>query len=110
IFAGSTSFNASQGFQEFLNTGLLGAVITTIIGCLIWRIIASGWPLLFMSNPVIYVIIHMCLLLDSTGICSASWALGGVQRKIFRFKPDEHFLPKGAAREQELSLSASQEV
>ncbi|GMI31888.1 hypothetical protein TeGR_g9357, partial [Tetraparma gracilis] len=70
IFAGSTSFNASQGFQEFLNTGLLGAVITTIIGCLIWRIIA----------------------------------------KIFRFKPDEHFLPKGAAREQELSLSASQEV
>ena len=67
IIAGDTSFEASAAFQNFLNTGLLGAVVTTPIGCLIWRIIASSYPLIFLSNPIIYVIINVCLLLESTG-------------------------------------------
>jgi len=93
IASGLTSFETSSGFQSFINTGLLGAVVTTIFGCLIWRIIASGYPLLFMSNPIIYLVIHVCLLLDATGLCSASWALGGVHRKVASYKPDEHYLP-----------------
>jgi len=94
IFAGDTSFEASPGFQDFINTGLLGAVVTTMIGCLIWRIIASSYPLAFLSNPIIFLTIKLCLALEATGICSASWALGKVHRKIANFQPDEFYLDR----------------
>jgi len=105
IIAGDTSFEASDGFQSFLNTGLLGAVVTTTLGCLIWRIIASSYPLMFLSNPVIYITIHLCLLLESTGICSASWALGKVHRSIAGFQPDEIYTSV-ARDEDDLELAA----
>ena len=79
IFAGDTSFEASPGFQDFINTGLLGAVVTTMIGCLIWRIIASAYPLFFLSNPIIFLTIKLCLAIEFTGLCSASWVLGKVR-------------------------------
>jgi len=55
-------FNVPDGFQSFLDTGLLGAIVLTIIGSLAWRIVASSFPLAFMSNPVIYIIYHSHLL------------------------------------------------
>ena len=66
-------FSVSDGFQAFLNSGLTGAVITTIIGSLAWRIIASSFPLAFLSNPHIYVIIRICLIFGSCAICSGTW-------------------------------------
>ena len=92
IIKGSTSFEASDGFQEFINTGLLGAVVTTILGSLIWRIFASNFPLAFLSNPIIYVIIRICLGLEATGLCASAWALGWVHRKIVGYKPDSAYL------------------
>jgi len=106
IFAGDTSFEASPGFQDFINTGLLGAVVTTMIGCLIWRIIASSYPLLFMSNPIIYLTIKLCLAIESTGICSASWALGKIHRKIANYKPDEYYLPAKDTEDLEMVEAA----
>ncbi|GMH82912.1 hypothetical protein TrST_g10032 [Triparma strigata] len=106
IIAGSTSFAASDGFQDFINTGLLGAVVTTILGCLIWRIIASSYPLMFLSNPIIYVVIKLCLLLESTGICSASWALGAVHRKVAGFQPDEAYIGLATEDHDDLELAA----
>jgi hypothetical protein len=35
-------FGLSTGFQSFFDTGLLGAVVLTIIGSMVWRIIASS--------------------------------------------------------------------
>lgn len=98
IIAGSTSFAASPGFQEFINTGLLGAVVTTILGSLIWRIFASNFPLAFLSNPVIYVIIRICLALEAIGICSASWVLGKIHKDIVDYQPDSVRL-EGAPRQ-----------
>jgi hypothetical protein len=94
ISSGSTSFDASSGFQDFINTGLMGALVTTCIGCLIWRIIASSYPLMFMSNPLIYGITQLCLAMEFSGICAASWALGGVHRAIAGFKEDSFYLRK----------------
>jgi hypothetical protein len=88
IIAGSTSFAASPGFQEFINTGLLGAVVTTILGCLIWRIFASNFPLAFLSNPIIYVIIRICLALEATGLCASSWVLGKIHKDLVGYQPD----------------------
>merc|ERR1711981_1538171 len=71
-------FGVSDSLQNFFDTGLLGAVILTIVGSLAWRIIASSFPLAFMSNPLIYIIIRICLFLEGIGIASASWLLARV--------------------------------
>jgi len=92
IGTGNNIFQVSDGLQTFLNTGLLGALITTILASLIWRVIASSFPLQFLSNPLIYVIIRLCLFLESTGICSASWLLALLHKSIAHYQIDEVYL------------------
>ena len=85
-------FGVSDGLQSFFNTGLLGAVITTIVASLAWRIIASSFPVAFLSNPLIYLIIRLCLLLEASGVCSAAWVLGRFNKLLVGFQPDEVYL------------------
>jgi len=107
IIAGSTSFEASPGFQEFINTGLLGAVVTTILGSLIWRIFASNFPLAFLSNPIIYVIIRICLGIEATGLCSSAWALGKVHKMLVGYQPDSAYIAaEGAGADTALEEEA----
>jgi hypothetical protein len=87
-----TLFGVSDGVQQFLNTGLLGALLTTIVASLVWRVIASAFPIAFLSNPLVYMIIRLCLLLEQSGICSASWTLASLQKKLFGFRPDDQYL------------------
>jgi Silicon transporter len=85
-------FGVSDSVQNFLNTGLLGAVITTIFGSLAWRIIASSFPIGFLSNPVIYLLIQLCLIVENTGVCSAAWILGRYTKRLAGFQPDHVYL------------------
>jgi len=85
-------FGVSDGLQNFFNTGLMGAIITTIVGSLAWRIIASSFPLAFLSNPLIYLIIRLCLLLEATGLCSGAWLLALVHKQIAGYQPDEVYI------------------
>lgn len=85
-------FGVSDSVQAFFNTGLLGAVITTIVASLIWRIVASSFPLAFLSNPLIYVIIRMCLLVEKSGICSSAWVLARYLKPLLKYQPDEVYL------------------
>ena len=89
---GENIFGVSDSLQNFFNTGLLGAIITTIVASLAWRIVASSFALMFMSNPLIYLIIRVCLLLEKTGICSASWLLALIQKEVVSFQPDEVYV------------------
>mmetsp|Transcript_15163 Transcript_15163/g.20281 ORF Transcript_15163/g.20281 Transcript_15163/m.20281 type:complete len:589 (-) Transcript_15163:223-1989(-) len=92
----------SDGLQNFFNTGLLGAVVLTVIGSLIWRIVASSFPIAFMSNPLIHFIIHTCLLLEKSGICSSAWLLAFCHKHIMKYQIDEvyiGFVEKGAVAE-----------
>jgi hypothetical protein len=85
-------FGVSDGFQAFLNTGLTGAVITTLVGSLAWRIIASSFPVAFLSNPLIYAIVRVCLVLDTVGICSAAWLLALVHKQLAGYQVDEVYI------------------
>jgi Silicon transporter len=100
----SNVLGVGDGAQSFFNTGLLGAVITTIVASLIWRVIASSFPVVFLSNPLIYVIIRACMLLEESGICSAAWVLAAIHKKIVGYELDVVFLDKDAAANDDEQL------
>jgi hypothetical protein len=105
-----TIFGVSAGIQNFFNTGLLGAVITTIIGSLAWRIIASAFPVAFLSNPLIYLIIRLCLLLEASGVCSAAWILARLHRNVAGYKPDVDYLGPPESRASGKKLEDDREL
>jgi hypothetical protein len=107
----------SDGFQQFLNTGLLGAIITTIVASLAWRIIASSFPIAFLSNPLVYLIIRLCLILEASGVCSAAWLLALIHKQIVGFQPnevyigtvEEHAAGEKMGEDEELQLEEEEE-
>jgi len=96
-------WGVSNGFQAFLDTGLTGAVINTIIGSLAWRIIASSFPLAFLSNPAIYVIIRICLILEASGLCSGAWVLVRMNKLLAGYQPDEIYLEAAVKELEEMN-------
>jgi hypothetical protein len=87
-----TIFGVSDGIQNFFNTGLLGAVITCIVGSLAWRIVASSFPVAFLSNPLIYAILRLCLFVEASGICSAAWLLALLHKQVVGYQLDEVYI------------------
>merc|ERR1712087_523700 len=69
----SNIFGLSDGFQEFMGLGFLGALITTILGSISWQLVASAFPIAFLSNPLTYILLRICLFLESTGLCQGAW-------------------------------------
>lgn len=95
---GSNIFNVSQGLQEFFNLGFLGAFITTVLGSISWQLVASTFPITFLSNPLTYVLLRICLILEGTGLCQASWVMAAVHKRIANFQRDEVYI--GTAEER----------
>lgn len=93
-----TIFGVPASVQQFFQTGLLGAVITTIVGSLAWRVVASSFPLAFLSNPVIYVIIRLCLWLEASGVCTAAWLLASLHKHVVGLQTDDVYLGDKAAK------------
>lgn len=94
-------FGVSDGLQKFFNFGVLGAFMSTILASLAWRILANSFPLFFLSNPFTMPSIRFCLWIESTGICSVSWLIAAVSKKLLRLQPDEMFIGKHAADVEE---------
>jgi len=92
-------FGVSDGLQNFFNTGLCGALITTIVGSISWQLVASAFPILFLSNPFTYIFLRICLLLEATGLCSGAWVLAAIHKRIAGFQRDEVYI--GTAEERE---------
>merc|ERR1711988_1154817 len=67
---GSNIFNVSQRLQEFFNLGFLGALITTIIGSISWQLVASTFPIAFLSNPLTYILLRLSFF-------GRNWTLSG---------------------------------
>eukprot|EP00558_Chaetoceros_sp_UNC1202_P010555 CAMPEP_0197233736 /NCGR_PEP_ID=MMETSP1429-20130617/1719_1 /TAXON_ID=49237 /ORGANISM="Chaetoceros sp., Strain UNC1202" /LENGTH=494 /DNA_ID=CAMNT_0042692041 /DNA_START=67 /DNA_END=1551 /DNA_ORIENTATION=+ len=88
----SNIFGVSDGLQEFFNTGLLGAVITTIVGSITWQLVAAAFPLAFLGNPITYILLRICLLLEASGICSGAWVIAAVLKKIIGYQRDEIYI------------------
>jgi hypothetical protein len=85
-------FGVSNSIQKFFNTGFLGAIITTILGSISWQLVASAFPVAFLSNPIVYVFLQLALWLEATGICAAAWFLALIQKKIMKFQYDEVYV------------------
>ena len=89
---GETTFGVSEEVQAFINTGLLAALVTTILGSLMFRVVASSAPLLFLSNPIINMFLRMCLIVEYTGIMQFAWVTSAFVSRIMQLQPDEkHF-------------------
>lgn len=95
---GDNIFNVPHGLQKFFNLGFLGALITTIIGSISWQLVAATFPIAFLSNPLTYILLRICLLLEGTGLCQASWVMAAVHKKIANFQRDEIYI--GTAEER----------
>jgi silicon transporter len=91
-------FGVPDGLQAFFETGLLGALITTIVASITWQLVASAFPMAFLSTPVTYVLLRFCLILEWTGLCQGSWVIARLHKKIVGFKRDEVYI--GTAEER----------
>jgi len=91
-------FGVSDGAQKLFETGLLGALITTIVASITWQLVASAFPMAFLSTPVTYVLMRFCLFLEWTGLCQGSWVVARVQRRFAGYKRDEVYI--GTAEER----------
>ncbi len=91
-------FGVGNGFQELFNTGLLGAFITTIVASISWQLVASAFPIAFLSNPITYILLRWCLFLESTGICAGAWVIAAVHKKISGFQRDEVYIGTAESR------------
>jgi hypothetical protein len=94
----SNIFGVSDGLQEFFNFGFLGAIFLTIAGSISWQLVASAFPLQFLANPLVYVFLRICLMLEATGLCQGAWVLAALHKSIAGFKRDEVYI--GTAEER----------
>ena len=94
----SNVLGVSDTAQEFFSTGLLGALITTILASIAWQLMASAFPLAFLSTPVTYLLLRICLLLEATGICNGAWVLAAIHKNVAGFQRDEVYV--GTAEER----------
>ena len=82
----------SRGLQDFFNTGLPGALLTTVVASLAWRIMASAYPVAFLGNPVVSWTLRLCLALEAGGLFSASWLLADGVRRAAGLQSDDVYI------------------
>jgi hypothetical protein len=93
IAEGETNvFGVSDTVQSLFNTGLLGALITTIVGSISWQLLASAFPIAFLSSPFTYIFLRICLMLEASGICHGAWVIGAVLKKVMGAQLDEVYI------------------
>jgi len=112
VGTGQNVLGVPDGIQEFLNTGLLAALITTIIGSIAWQLVAAAFPMAFLSNPLVYILLRWCLFLESTGICSGAWVLARIFERMMGWKTDEAYIgtPEERAKRAHVADSDKNEV
>jgi Silicon transporter len=93
-----TILGMSEGMQKFCNTGLLGALITTIVGSIAWRLAGSAFPIFFLSTPPAWIMLKVCLGFEASGMLNGAWVLGWIHKKVAGFQIDEVYI--GTAEER----------
>lgn len=89
---GNNVFGITDASQEFLNTGLHAAVITTILASITWQLAASAFPLAFLANPATYILLVIALTLEATGVCAGAWVVARVVKKAMGLQYDEVYV------------------
>ena len=99
-----TVFGVSRPLQAFFNTGLTGAIVTTILGSIIWQLVASAFPATFLGSPFGHILLRVCLALEHTGVCAAAWFFGLLHKHTAGFRYDEEYI--GTAEERKAKKKA----
>jgi len=99
---GKNVFGIPDALQEFLNTGLIAAVIVTVLGSIFFQLVASAFPFSFLANPLTYVLLRICLLVELTGICAGSYVIAAIHKKLSGYQFDEVYVgtPEERAAEE----------
>lgn len=100
-------FGVSDGIQALFDTGLLGALITTTVASIAWQLVASAFPMAFMSTPLTYVLLRFCLFLEWTGLCQGAWVVARIHRKVVGFKRDEVYIGTADERAEKAKQEGS---
>jgi hypothetical protein len=98
--SGDTLFGVSPAVQKFFNFGFLGALITTIVASIAWQLVASAFPIAFLGNPFTYLLLRLCLFLEATGICNASYVIAWIKKRILGFQDDTVYIGTAEERRQ----------
>ena len=53
---------------------------------------------IYNSNPLIYLIVRLCLVFEQSGVCSAAWLLALIHKQVVGYYLDEVFI--GTAEER----------
>merc|ERR1711915_681865 len=93
-----TIFGVPKWMQAIFDNGFHGALVTTIVASISWQLVASAFPIAFLSNPITYVLLVICLGLEGTGLCQGAWVLAAIHKKIAGFQRDEVYI--GTAEER----------
>merc|ERR1712087_281951 len=102
---GENIFGVSDGTQKFFNMGFLGALITTIVASIAWQLVASAFPIAFLSNPFTYILLRICLFLEGTGLCNGAYVIAMAHKKCAGFQRDEVYI--GTAEERAANASTA---
>ena len=93
-----TILGVSDGVQKFFNMGFLGALITTIVGSIAWRLAASTFRIFFISILPSFIFLKINLALDASGLLNGAWVIGWIHKWAAGFKEDEIYI--GTAEER----------
>ena len=90
-----TTLGLGDGFSTaFLETGLAGAIVLTILASLSGQVIASAFPLDFCGFRGMRAVLYACLLVEFIGLTHLAWPLAhGIQWLMgTRMQDDERYL------------------
>ena len=79
---GNNIFGISDSAQRFLNFGIHGAVVTTIVASITWQYAASAFPIAVINSPITFVLLCVALGLEATGICHGAWVIAYIMKKV----------------------------
>ena len=77
------------GFNKgVLQTGFLGAVLVVNVAQLASQIVASIFPVAMINNSFIYVLLHLMLFIETSGVVNSCWVLTWGLDKLTRLPKD----------------------
>jgi hypothetical protein len=91
-----TLWGVSVAWQKFFNTGLLGAIITTIVASIAWQLVASAF--LSPSCPTLLPTSSSASVSGSYWYLLWAWVLAWVNKTIAGYQRDEVYI--GTAEER----------
>ena len=55
-------------------------------------VVASAFPIAFLSNPITFFLLRWFIFLEATGICQGAWVLASIHQKIAGFQHVEVYI------------------